>query len=430
MNRNPWILVFLLFLSGHAHANVVGVGTQNFNPVTDGLDYVTVHSSKTLKPGLVNLGLFGNYAINSLPYVDPTAQGRTKFNDRLTSSDMNVGLGLSESVDVGISFPAVLSQSVSDSTGERGEFTSFGVTETRLNGKWRFAGDDDGGFATVASANFSRIRNDPFAGSGAGPTYNLEFVADRAFTNGVNAAFNFGHRWRSPGTAIPGVSIEPMRNQFIASIGVSRLLQSSDTKLIGELFGAFPSQDTGSNPTRNQTSAEALVGLKQDFTNELAGHIGGGAAVLSGVASPDWRLYAGLNYTFGPVWKQGSESVSRVDPRAQTEVFRIGNILFKFNSADMVNDYKTVLGGLIQELKRKPFKMLTIEGHTDSVGSVEYNVSLSQRRADAIRTYLITEGMPGDKIKTVGVGPSRPIADNGNYQGRQANRRVEFLIDR
>ncbi|MES2965202.1 MAG: OmpA family protein, partial [Bdellovibrionota bacterium] len=326
--------------------------------------------------------------------------------------------------------PAVLSQSVSDSTGERGEFASSGSTEARINGKWRILGDDSGGFATVASANFNRIKNDPFAGAGAGPTYNLEFVVDRAFANGVNAAFNIGHRWRNPGTAIAGSSIEPMRNQFIASLGVSHLLQRTDTKLIGEIFGALPSQGTGTNPTRNQTSAEALVGLKQDFSNELAGHIGGGAAILSGVASPDWRLYAGLNYTFGPAWKQSPQTVSRLEPRAKAEVFRVGNILFKFNSAEMINDYKTVLAGLVTELKRKPFTKLTIEGHTDSVGSVAYNVNLSQRRADAIRAYLITEGIEGGKIETIGYGPSRPIADNGNYQGRQSNRRVEFLIDR
>jgi outer membrane protein OmpA-like peptidoglycan-associated protein len=428
--RSLWLALIPMLLPLHAGANVVGAATQNFNPTTDGLDYVTVHSSKTLKPGLINLGLFFNYAVNSLPYSDPAAQERTKFNDKLTSSDVNIGLGLTDRIDVGLSIPAVLSQSVSDSTGERGEFASSGLTETRINGKWRLLGDDDGGFAAVASANFNRIKNDPFAGSGAGPTYNLEFVVDRAFANGVNAAFNVGHRWRSPGTAVAGSSIEPMRNQFIASVGVSRLLQSTDTKIIGELFGAFPSQGTGSNPTRNQTSAEALVGLKQDFSNELAAHVGGGAAILSGVASPDWRLYAGLNYTFGPAWKQEPQTVSRVEPRAQTEVFRVGNILFKFNSAEMINDYKIVLAGLIQELRRKPFKQLTIEGHTDSVGKVAYNVNLSQRRADAIRDYLISEGIAGDKIKTVGVGPSRPIADNGNYQGRQANRRVEFLIDR
>ncbi|RYZ77423.1 MAG: OmpA family protein, partial [Proteobacteria bacterium] len=60
-----------------------------------------------------------------------------------------------------------------------------------------------------------------------------------------------------------------------------------------------------------------------------------------------------------------------------------------------------------------------------------YNLDLSRKRAEAIRTYLTTEEqIPNEKITAIGYGEERPVADNGNFQGRQANRRVEFLITR
>src|SRR5690606_37953641 len=78
-----------------ANANVVGVDTQNFNPVTNGLDFVTVHSSETLEPGIINLGLFWNLAGNTLPNLENVSdQSFTEVTDTLLSMDFNLGLGL------------------------------------------------------------------------------------------------------------------------------------------------------------------------------------------------------------------------------------------------------------------------------------------------------------------------------------------------
>src|ERR1700741_5307227 len=103
-----YLCIAAVALSFSARANVVGVATQNFNPVNDGLDYVTVHSSKALRPGLLNVGLFLNYAVNVLPnYEDTTTQSRTNFKDSLLSSDVNFGLGLTRNWEIGASFPSV-----------------------------------------------------------------------------------------------------------------------------------------------------------------------------------------------------------------------------------------------------------------------------------------------------------------------------------
>jgi OOP family OmpA-OmpF porin len=71
---------------------------------------------------------------------------------------------------------------------------------------------------------------------------------------------------------------------------------------------------------------------------------------------------------------------------------------------------------------------VTLEGHTDSVGSVEYNQRLSERRANAVRQYLIEKGIASSRIRVVGYGKLRPIADNKTDDGRAINRRVEFEV--
>jgi outer membrane protein OmpA-like peptidoglycan-associated protein len=72
---------------------------------------------------------------------------------------------------------------------------------------------------------------------------------------------------------------------------------------------------------------------------------------------------------------------------------------------------------------------LVIEGHTDSVGKREANVKLSQARADAVRAYLLKQGIVGDRLSSIGYGPDRPANDNDTEDGRARNRRVEFMID-
>ena len=72
---------------------------------------------------------------------------------------------------------------------------------------------------------------------------------------------------------------------------------------------------------------------------------------------------------------------------------------------------------------------ISVEGHTDSVGKDKYNQALSERRAAAVKKYLVENGAAHtDKIKPVGYGKSRPVADNKTEKGRFQNRRVEILI--
>ena len=420
--------------------NVVGTDAQNFNPITSGLDFVTVQSSETLKPGVFNFGFFFNYAVNSLPYYDPSPQSRTDFKDTLTSMDLNIGLGLAKNWDIGLSLPQLLRQTVTDNSGAtRGEFSQSGNTEVRVNSKYRLVGTESEGIAVVGSVNFNRIRNNVYTGEDAGPTYNFEVAADTTVDR-VALGVNLGHRWRSPGRRIPNAPVAPFGNQFIASVAASYLLTGIDTKLIGEVFGSLPTQSEGDVKDRSQSSLELLVGAKHDFTTELAFHVGAGTELLQGVGSPDWRLYAGLNYAWGSVMAPTSNLAPAETPSEtvrepiapEPDRFVARNINFDFGSDRLNPSAKPVLDSLVAYLKTPPpFESVIIEGHTDSVGNAAYNLGLSQRRAQAIKDALVKDyGLKANQIQAVGFGESLPIADNGNYQGRALNRRVEFKINR
>lgn len=422
-------------------ANVVGSDMQNFNPLTSGLDFVTVHSSETLKPGIVNLGLFLNYAVNTLPYFQNTPQGPMDFNDTVLGADVNAGLGLMKDWDIGVSFPTVLSQSVRDQNGARGEFEQTGSTEVKFNTKYRLFGDDSYGMAMVASMNVNRTENNPWVGRNAGPTYNLEVAGDTTIGKiayGVNA----GYRIRNSGSAIPGSRVSPLKNQLIASAAMSYHYSDWNTKFIGEVFGSLPAESSTVDGDRSLQSAELLLGAKHDVTTNLALHAGGGVGLNQGVASPDWRVYTGVNYAFGPLWSTEKSDkhleqvpqpapippIAKAAPKLQR--FRTRAILFKFDSDQMIGNYADVLAELADQLQGG-FRELIVEGHTDSIGSYEYNDKLSLRRAAAIKRYLVANHHLEEKrISTAGYGERRPIADNGNYQGRQQNRRVEFEISR
>ena len=104
------------------------------------------------------------------------------------------------------------------------------------------------------------------------------------------------------------------------------------------------------------------------------------------------------------------------------------NINFVFNSDQLTTPAQETLNDVAAALIGQPTLNVQIVGHTDSVGSPNYNRKLSQKRAAAVSQYLVSKGVSAGNLQATGMGPSKPIASNDTEEGRAQNRRVEFVV--
>lgn len=106
-----------------------------------------------------------------------------------------------------------------------------------------------------------------------------------------------------------------------------------------------------------------------------------------------------------------------------------GNITFDFASNQLNSQFYPVLDGVVEVLKKYDSTVISVVGHTDSVGSDQVNQDLSVKRAESVANHLINRGVLAGRILIWGYGKSRPIATNSTEEGRAANRRVELTIE-
>ena len=106
----------------------------------------------------------------------------------------------------------------------------------------------------------------------------------------------------------------------------------------------------------------------------------------------------------------------------------LSSISFDFDSATIRADAYPELNSIVTILRKNPAMRVTLEGHTDSIGSERYNLGLSQRRARSVMNYLVRKNISASRLSAVGFGESRPIASNATEAGRAANRRVDLNI--
>lgn len=153
-------------------------------------------------------------------------------------------------------------------------------------------------------------------------------------------------------------------------------------------------------------------------------------------------LYDGIGSNVDPInYDRIEEIVKRHIPKevvkevvvekpvaAASEKWILVGVNFNFNSTKITTDSYPILYDAAKTLLRNPNMNVEIQGYTDNVGSENYNISLSQKRADAVKAYLISKGVSSTRLKSVGMGERYPVADNKTAEGRALNRRIEFKI--
>lgn len=183
----------------------------------------------------------------------------------------------------------------------------------------------------------------------------------------------------------------------------------------------------------NKTQKGAVVGTAA----------GGTMGAVIGKASGNTALGAIIGATVGGAtgaiignqMDKQAEEIKKTVPDAKVE--RVGegivvefssNVLFGFDQSTLSGDAKGSLDKLVTVLNYYPDTDIEVQGHTDSKGSKAYNLSLSERRAGAVNSYLASKGISNSRTDIKGYGEAVPKYSNESESGRSENRRVEFLI--
>lgn len=180
---------------------------------------------------------------------------------------------------------------------------------------------------------------------------------------------------------------------------------------------------------KNTAKGAGIGAAAGAVTGAIIGHQSGNrekGAVVGAV------LGAGIGGYAGRRMDQQAKELEKVAETKRTEAGLItklkSDILFNTGSSSLKTSAQSSIKQMAQIMKKYPENVLTIKGYTDSTGSDAVNEPLSEKRAEAVKTYLVANGMPGSTISTIGRGEADPIGDNNSDGGRQMNRRVEVEV--
>jgi len=127
--------------------------------------------------------------------------------------------------------------------------------------------------------------------------------------------------------------------------------------------------------------------------------------------------------------KSGGIQIVEVKDKPKAKAYRLNAVLFDFDEYELTAEGKKAVAGLARELRGMEHSKIIVEGHTDDIGTLEYNDALSMRRANTVFEELARLGIDAEKMEKVGHGKTRPIATNESEEGRAQNRRVEIIVE-
>jgi outer membrane protein OmpA-like peptidoglycan-associated protein len=203
------------------------------------------------------------------------------------------------------------------------------------------------------------------------------------------------------------------------------------TVLVGFVSGCSTDPYTGQQKVSNTAGGAAIGALAGAGLGLLAGGndrrnalLGAGIGALAGggigmyMDQQESQLRAQLQGTGVSVTRQGDYIILNMP----------SNITFATDSASIQPAFYSTLNSVALVLQRYNQTLVDVYGHTDSTGSYEHNMQLSQRRASSVAEYLIGQGTDSRRFAIIGQGPSQPIASNATPDGRAQNRRVEIRL--
>ncbi|WP_176736795.1 OmpA family protein [Oligoflexus tunisiensis] len=435
------------FVSTAALANIVGSDLQNFVPASTSVDGVTVNNALTLGQGRFGLGLFVDYATNTLPYFkeeDGTTRDREKeFNDAVTTLDLQVAYGLTNWWDISVAAPFIVGQQEGEDDEPHGFYGRKGLVGYRVGTKLRVLEVGPFAVGVVGTAAYNRVQDNPYS-QRKWPSTSLELATSLNMGRWLLTA-NAGYRWRQgePGETIrEDLPVERFGDQVIYSAGAVVPLGST-WAVLAEVYGARNWDDFSEESPRATSINESVLGLRYDVTPEIQLHLGGGAEMQHSISSADLRAYTGIRWTIGaketapvpsmaPASAPTLQNVMPVSLTARPDaVIDLDDVHFGFDSFEVRDPKAAEIMQRLSELMRlhPDIDRVIVEGHTCDIGSDHYNMKLSDRRAIAVEKWLVNRyGIDAKKLHSIGWGEWQPKVANADAASRQQNRRVSFKI--
>ncbi|MBI3541871.1 MAG: OmpA family protein [Deltaproteobacteria bacterium] len=381
----------------------------------------------------LQFGAMYNYVNRPLVEVTPDRKTRTAdVISAINTVDITGGYYFNDRFFVGADMPINM-------VTMPGKAQQFSLADSRLLAKVRLTEDK----APVSFALIPEL----YIPTGDRSLY----LSDGAFGGGIKAALehefgkmrvsgNLGFR-HNEGSSLQDINYH---NRLTGGLG-SKIYLGPKWSLNVEVSGAMLL------PQRtDQNMGEAYLGARYLLRQDMAVTLGGAVGAFNNVGSSDYRIVAGLQIFAVPTKSEPTYYAPAPQPRvsavakpviaaASARVFyehkqiRVTEeVKFKHDSSELVASGMSLLDEVAQVIKKnQPYiKTITIEGHTNEIGSHQYNMNLSRERAASVKEYLTSRGVPESMLATVGYGKTRPKVMPGlAKQARlNANRRVEFKV--
>lgn len=216
---------------------------------------------------------------------------------------------------------------------------------------------------------------------------------------------------------------EKTRVTAVASeVGEVRVIATDATKRADDASGAASqaatrAEEAGGKAAQATTKADQAAAKAEDATGKSTQAI----AKADDAAGKAGQAIAKADETDGRLTRLWTG-------RNKKNLVETVVISFGFDKWELDDKGQTALLELVKQIQGNPNLVIDLEGYTDSMGPTPYNLQLSERRAGAVRRFLVEKGVDLHRVQSIGLGPNRPMADNKTKQGRDQNRRVAVKV--
>jgi outer membrane protein OmpA-like peptidoglycan-associated protein len=389
-------------------------------------------------PGVVSQFML-HYADLPLAYTFGDQMTGKLVRDRVTA-DLSFAFSLLNRVQLSVALPVTLHQAgdivtypdvVTREPRSLPGISASGMEDLRLGLKGRLWSNERFGLGGVAEVVAPTGNAASYLGS-ANVAGSAQLIGHARFQR-VTVALNLGWQWAAEQRLLniragngllygAGVQVEVARH---AGVPFS---------VLGEVYG-LAAPGTGGSVS---SPAEAMLAGKAQV-RDWSFFLGAGGGLNAGYGEPRVRVMAGLSYSWKyrpspprlsvpvPMFAVPQPSVTVGDHDSR---LRLGEPVYFAFAKDTIDPISyPLLDELARFIRENPdLGPIRIDGHTDDVGSGQYNLDLSQRRARAILEYLGTKGVPVERLSPMGYGKKCPLLSNSTDEGRAINRRVDFVL--